>query len=98
MEMEFRRRNNDLGVCVPTFQEKVNTMASEHNSAFGETSTAQALQVKNKPLTPHMPSSTEVEQTLTMVEHEAQQQNVELLRVHSGLDKERVSRLLALLQ
>ena len=26
MDMEFRRRNNDLGMCVPTFQERVNTM------------------------------------------------------------------------
>ena len=26
MDMEYRRRNNDLGICVPTFQERVNTM------------------------------------------------------------------------
>ena len=42
MDMEFRRRNNDLGICVPTFQERVNTMlpaerpaASPEDAALG---------------------------------------------------------------
>ena len=59
---------------------------------------AQALNYSTRPTTPHMPSPTEVEQTLTMVETEAQNQNEDLLQVHAGLDKERVSRLLALLR
>ena len=92
MEKSFRYRNNDLGVCIPTHQERMNSMHSAENAAQ-----AQALEVSNRPVTPHMPSATEVEQTLTMVETEAQSQNVELLQVHSGLDKERVARLLALL-
>ncbi|MBQ9536411.1 MAG: pseudouridine synthase [Desulfovibrionaceae bacterium] len=90
MEMEFRPRNNDFGVCVLTTQEKANTQRAG--------SEALAYDRPKHPLTPHVPSSTEVEQTLTQMETEAQAQNAELLRLHAGLDKERVSRLLSLLQ
>lgn len=94
MEMEFRNRNNDLGACVPTTQEKMNRM-----QGISSSQAAPRINVlPHRPTTPHMPSSEEVEQTLSLMENEAMQQNEELLRIHSGLDKERVSRLLAMLR
>lgn len=99
MNLDFIPRNNDLGACVPTFQERVNTMLPcEQHVALDNAQAAQALDGLKHPITPHMPSSVEVEQTLSMMETEAQNQNIELLRIHSGLNRERVIRLLELLR
>ena len=99
MEMEFRSRNNDFGVCVPTVQERKNSMLAAKNAVGGEAaSAATELSFSHRPTTPHMLSSDEVEQTLTLMETEASQHNEELLHIHTGLDKERVARLLAMLR
>ena len=91
MQMEFRSRNNDLGIIIPSTQERANTEVQEDGSV------ALARVQRRGPITPHMPNSQEVEETLTEMEHEAEQQNVQLLRMHA-LDKARVSRLLSLLR
>lgn len=98
MELEFRFRNNDLGPHFPTFQERVNAMLpvkqTEQNPAAS--SAAPALE-ENAPSTPHILNSEEVQQTLAQVEEEAAQQSRELIEVHSGLNEQRVARLLGLL-
>ncbi|MBQ7618269.1 MAG: pseudouridine synthase [Desulfovibrio sp.] len=96
MDLDFIPRNNDLGACVPSSQERVNTAKNLGESQL--TQTAKALQVLKHPVTPHLPNSDEVEQTLSQMETEAEQQNEKLLRIHTGLNKERVSRLLDLLR
>lgn len=95
MEMEFRRRNNDVGPCVPTFQERVNTMLPANGAA---TATAEALAPSKTMMTPHMPNSDEVRETLRIMEEEAERQSVEIVEMHSGLNELRVQRLLGLLQ
>lgn len=50
-----------------------------------------------KPLTPHFPSNDEINMTLAQVEEEALQQSNELIQLHSGLNEQRVARLLGLL-
>ncbi|MBR3664532.1 MAG: pseudouridine synthase [Desulfovibrio sp.] len=100
MEFQYIARNHDLGACMPTFQERVNsTMLPVDQSAVREgTAAAPALHQMGRPQTPHLPSASEVEQTLSMMETEAQNKNLQLLKVHSGLNKERVDRLLNLLR
>ncbi len=60
--------------------------------------TARELSPQKGPVTPHLPNSEEVEQTLSMMEAEAAKHNLELLRIHSGLNRERINRLLDLLR
>lgn len=48
-------------------------------------------------MTPHFPTNDEVMQTLAQVEQEAASQSEELIQVHSGLNQDRVARLLGLL-
>ena len=95
MEMEFRRRNNDVGPCVPTFQERVNTMLPASETA---TSAAKALAPDKTLMTPHMPNSDEVRETMRIMEEEAERQSMEIVEMHSGLNELRVQRLLGLLQ
>ena len=108
MELEFRFRNNDLGPVFPTFQERVNAMlpanrAESAPSAPGapsgdEAGTAAAPELEqNVPGTPHMLNSDEMRQALAQVEQEAAQHSQELIQVHSGLNEQRVARLLGLL-
>lgn len=108
MELEFRFRNNDMGPIFPTFQERVNTMlpvnraeaapaapAQPEGGAF-EASAAPALE-RSLPGTPHMLNSEEMRQALAQVEAEAEQHSQELIQAHSGLNEQRVARLLGLL-
>ncbi len=102
MELEFRFRNNDLGPHFPTFQERVNAMLPARPAAPEGISAEAAAPVlptleESAPLTPHMPNSEEVRQTLAQVEEEAVLQSRELIQAHSGLNEQRVARLLGLL-
>ncbi|MBO4369463.1 MAG: pseudouridine synthase [Desulfovibrio sp.] len=99
MQLDFIPRNNDLGACVPTFQERVNGMLpAEHPITLTESSeVAQEISLPRTPLSPHYLSSSEVDEALCMMEEEAQKQNMELLRIHSGLNRDRIMRLLDLL-
>ncbi|MDE5831466.1 MAG: pseudouridine synthase [Desulfovibrio sp.] len=92
MEIQFRSRNHDMGAIFPTFQERVNSMLP----ADSQTSAAPVLEEKAV-VTPHMPTNEEISQTLAQVEREAQQQGEELIQMHSGLNAQRVARLLDLL-
>ena len=100
MELQFRSRNHDLGAFFPTFQERVNTMLpAENRAAAAATSAAPALDtVEAMPVTPHYPNTEEVQQTLARVEEEAVLQSEELVQAHSGLNEQRVARLLGLLE
>ncbi|MDE7241232.1 pseudouridine synthase [Desulfovibrio sp.] len=99
MEVQFRSRNHDLGAIFPTFQERVNTMLpAENRAAACASSAAPALDVvEQAPVTPHYPTSDEVQMTLARVEEEAVLQSEELVQAHSGLNEQRVARLLGLL-
>ena len=99
MELQFRSRNHDLGAFFPTFQERVNTMLpAENRAAVAAGSAAPALDaVEQAPVTPHYPTSDEVQMTLARVEEEAVHQSEELVQAHSGLNEQRVARLLGLL-
>ncbi|MBQ7456839.1 MAG: pseudouridine synthase [Desulfovibrio sp.] len=90
MKLVTMPRNNDLGTCISTVHEQAN--------ALHETVAAQVLPEAKGPVTPHLPNSQEVEQTLSMMEAEAEKHNMELLRIHSGLNRERIARLLDLLR
>lgn len=92
MELQFRSRNNDLGSYFPTFQERVNSMLPAQSSE----APAEAVETV-KPETPHFLTNEEVSQTLAQVEAEAAQQSQELIQLHSGLNEQRVARLLGLL-
>lgn len=108
MELEFRFRNNDLGPVFPTFQERVNSMlpanraetapAAPASPASDDPGTAAAPVLEQSvPSTPHMLNSEEMQQALAQVEQEAIQHSQELIQVHSGLNEQRVARLLGLL-
>lgn len=100
MELQFRSRNHDLGAFFPTFQERVNTMLpAETSGAAAASSAAPALDsVEKTPVTPHYPNNDEVQMTLAKVEEEAVLQSEELVQAHSGLNEQRVARLLGLLE
>lgn len=84
-----------MGAILPTFQERVNSMLSTNETAI---SAAPALETQHKVnMTPHMPTNEEVMATLAQVEQEASQQSQELIHAHSGLNEQRVARLLGLL-
>ena len=102
MELEFRFRNNDLGSYFPTFQERVNAMlpaSPAENAVATAEAAAPALpsQEDRALVTPHLPGMEEVSQTLAQVEEKASLQSQELIQVHSGLNEQRVARLLGLL-
>ena len=108
MELEFRFRNNDLGPVFPTFQERVNAMlpvnraestpAAPSAPADDEAGTSAAPVLEQTvPGTPHMLNSDEMRQALAQVEQEAMQHSQDLVQVHSGLNEQRVARLLGLL-
>lgn len=93
MDIQFRSRNHDMGAYFPTFQERVNSMLPAEG-----TSAAPELESQDKVgMTPHMPSETEIMATLAQVEEQAASQSQELIQVHSGLNEQRVARLLGLL-
>lgn len=100
MEVQFRSRNHDLGAFFPTFQERVNAMLPvENRAAEAASSAAPALDtVEDLPITPHYPDNEEVRLTLARVEEEAVLQSEELVQAHSGLNEQRVARLLGLLE
>lgn len=94
MELEFRSRNHDMSAFFPTFQERVNSMLPADQAA----SAAPEIAVNPKAgMTPHYPTSDEVAETLAQVEQEAALQSEELIQMHSGLNEERVARLLGML-
>lgn len=94
MEIQFRSRNHDIGAFFPTFQERVNSMLPAREA----TSAAPELQPEEKSImTPHYPTNEEIQETLSQVEIEAARQSQDLLEVHSGLNEQRVARLLGLL-
>lgn len=93
MDIQFRSRNHDMGAYFPTFQERVNTMVP-----VDAAQAAPELQSQDKAgMTPHTPTNEEIMQTLAQVEEQAAVQSQELLQVHSGLNEQRVARLLGLL-
>ena len=108
MELEFRFRNNDLGPVFPTFQERVNSMlpvnraestpAAPAAPADDEAGTS-AAPVLDQPVPgkPNMINSDEMRQALAQVEQEAVQLSQDLIQVHTGLNEQRVARLLGLL-
>lgn len=97
MELEFRFRNNDMGPLFPTFQERVNAMLpAPKEDAAVDTSAARELE---PPVTetPHMLNNEEMTLALAQVEDEAAQHSQEMVQAHSGLNEQRVARLLGLL-
>lgn len=92
MDTQFRSRNHDMGIIFPTFQERVNGMLPVDSNAVPAVETSH-----KKNMTPHYPSNEEITQTLADVEREATQQGEELLQMHSGLNEQKVARLLGLL-
>ncbi len=100
MEVQFRSRNHDLGAFFPTFQERVNAKLPAEGRAGGAAASAAAPvldTVEDLPVTPHYPDNEEVRMTLARVEEEAVLQSEELVQAHSGLNEQRVARLLGLL-
>ena len=103
MEMEYRQRNNDIGVYYPTFQERVNNMLPVTSHVGGESiarasAAAVELAETNRPCTPHMPNTQEVSDTLALLEEDALRHDREMAEVHSGLNAKLVMRLLDLLE
>lgn len=92
MEIQFGARNHDMGTFFPTFQERVNSMLPANSAAAPELEP-----VDKNEITPHFPTNEEVMQTLAQVEQEAASKSEELIQVHSGLNEQRVARLLGLL-
>ena len=93
MVMQIRFRNNDLGPYMPTYQERMNSMLSA-----GQTASSAAPELTQRPVeTPHMLNNEELQQTLRQVEEQAAQQNEQMMQAHSGLNEQRVARLLGLL-
>lgn len=93
MEIQFRSRNHDMGAFIPTFQERVNSMLPAESA-----SAAPVLETEEKMnMTPHFPTNEEVMDTLAQVEQQAAAQSEELIQAHSGLNEQRVARLLGLL-
>lgn len=96
MELQVRSRNHELGIVFPTFQERVNAMLPATGQAAS--SAAPLLDPADEaPVTPHIPNPEEVRLTLARVEEEAAQASAELVQAHSGLNEQRVARLLGLL-
>jgi len=95
VELEFRFRNNDMGPLFPTFQERVNAMLPASH-ADAASSAAPSLETPAAE-TPHMLNNEEMTQALAQVEEEAAQHSQEMLQAHSGLNEQRVARLLGLL-
>ena len=95
MDIQFRSRNHDMGAFFPTFQERVNTMLPADNTAASAAPVIEQELVQ--PMTPHFPTNEEVMNTIAQVERDAVAQNEELIQVHSGLNEQRVARLLGLL-
>lgn len=94
MDIQFRSRNHDMGTFFPTRQERMNSAMASKEAA----SAAPALQPEDKAgMTPHMPTNEEIMDTLAQVEQEANNQSQELIKMHSGLNEQRVARLLGLL-
>jgi len=95
MDIQFYSRNHDMGTYFPTFQERVNNMLPADSAA---SSAAKALEPEDrKTMTPHMPTNDEIMETLAQVEQEAASQSEQLIQLHSGLNEQRVARLLGLL-
>ncbi len=93
MDMQIRFRNNDLGPYMPTHQERMNSMLSA-----GQTASSAAPELTQRPVeTPHLLNNDELQQTLQQVEAQAAQQNEQMMQAHSGLNEQRVARLLGLL-
>lgn len=97
MELEFRLRNNDFGPHFPTFQERVNSMLPAENT-IAAGAAAPVIETDAAPMTPHMPNEAEVRQTIRQMEDEASRQSREAIELHSGLNAQRVARLLGLLE
>ena len=93
MDMQIRFRNTDLGPYMPTHQERMNSMLSA-----GQTASSAAPELTQRPVeTPHLLNNDELQQTLQQVEAQAAQQNEQMMQAHSGLNEQRVARLLGLL-
>jgi hypothetical protein len=95
MELEFSFRNNTRGPLFATFQERVNAMLPAQHAQEAASSAAPELQ-ESPPVTPHILNEEEVQGTLSLMETEARQRNEDIIQVHSGLDAQRVAKLLGL--
>lgn len=93
MEIQFRNRNQDMGICFPTFQERVNSMLPAGTAEAAP----QLAPVDKSSITPHYPTNDEIARTMAEVEEMAAQESQELAQLHSGLNEQRVARLLGLL-
>jgi hypothetical protein len=101
MNMELRVRNHDMGFFSPTFQERLNTTLPTAETSVapderGNAALAAAL-TERAPATPRYLNNEEVQATLSRMEEEARLQNLNIVEVHSGLNEQRVARLLGLL-
>ena len=94
MELQYRSRNNDLGHYFPTSQELMNSMPDAEASAQAARNISRQIAA---PCTPHSLNNEEIRQTMAMVEEEAAIRNEELIQMHTGLNEQRVARLLGLL-
>lgn len=90
METKYRFRNNDLGHSFPTSQERASSLSAAQAAPKIAPQPAIAR-------TPHTLNNEELRQTMAMVEEEAASRNAELIQLHSGLNEQRVARLLGLL-
>lgn len=97
MELQYRIRNNDLGHYFPTFQERMNSTPAPDAGLAAQT--AMNIPARdNVAGTPHTLNNEEIRQAMAMVEEEAAIRNEELIQMHSGLNEQRVARLLGLLE
>ncbi|MDR1857083.1 MAG: pseudouridine synthase [Desulfovibrio sp.] len=92
MDFEIRFRNNDLAPQFPTFQERVNAMLPTQQAKPATAAQTQRASAPG-PMDPE-----DAAQTLAQVEASATQQGEDMLQVHSGLNAQRVARLLGLLE
>lgn len=98
MKMEIHRRNNDVGLCVPTRQENINTISPALKASASAMVAEEIAPSRKELMTPHMPNNDEVQETMRLMEEEAERQSVEIVEMHAGLNELRVKRLLGLLQ
>lgn len=94
MEMQFRVRNNDLGFCMPTTQERADMTARRAVAAQG--SAAPALDMRRQ-VTPHLMDDAEMQEAMQAVEQQTYEQGQEALAAHTALNEQRVAQLLGLL-
>jgi hypothetical protein len=102
MDMELRVRNHDIGLFLPTFQERINgtlpVAESLTNARIAADACAAPALEGHVSATPRYLGTEEARAALSRVEEEARGQSAEIVEIHSGLNELRVARLLGLLE